>query len=924
MTEARRRRNQAPDRERQALDHTVIAQLQQRITDLEAANCDLASMLAGTEIAGMVLDGQLRLRRITPAAAAPFRVTDGDIGRHLGELAPGFDDPHLLADAQAVLDRAAPRVREVQGGGRWFLRRALPCRPSDHAVDRVVVTFSEMTSLKAAAHQAAARESRQTAVAQLCHVALAHRDLQALLDKAVEAVRDTLQTELVCVLELRPDGRKLRLCAGVGWRGGVVGNTLVDARPNTQTSWTLRSPEPVIVDDLRRQKRFLGPALLRQHGVVSGISVIIGSVDAPWGVVGAYAARKVRFGAGDVAFVRSVAEVLAAAIGRQRAEQAMRDDGQRLRLALEVASVGTWVWNPTSDRIAWDARQAEIFGLDPEQPPSLGRDFFAHVHPDDLPELCAALHAALHGAGSYQAEFRAVRADGATRWLTSHGAVIHAAGDGAPLLLGANLDVTARRQAEEALRTSEERFRLAMHSVAGPIYDWDIQTDRTYRSDGLERLIGIRPEATDGTWRWLKDRMHPDDLAALMPRLDAMLQGDTTSYAFEYRLRHADGHWVHVWDRGCIQRDASGKAVRAVGSSSDISELKGNEARQSLLMAELDHRVRNILASVTAITRQSRAEGRSIDDFVRTLSGRIEAMGRAHSLLSQSRWEGASLQALLDQELARYRQAKANPVRINGEDVILRPKAAQSLALALHELTANAGRYGALSTKRGRVDIAWRLTAADEVEAALLLEWRERGGPKLTTPSSDGFGTLVLRRMLAHDLGATVDLEYAPGGLVCRIALPARHIVGVNVAGDRARPGLIAPAGLSGAVLMVEDSAPVAAEIAGLIEELGCRVVGPAASLDEAERFMAEHELDAAVLDINLNGVKVYPLADQLRARRVPFIFITGYEPAYALHERFGDVPCLAKPVQRFAVSSALAQILPQHDSRRPERPAVA
>jgi CheY-like chemotaxis protein len=149
-------------------------------------------------------------------------------------------------------------------------------------------------------------------------------------------------------------------------------------------------------------------------------------------------------------------------------------------------------------------------------------------------------------------------------------------------------------------------------------------------------------------------------------------------------------------------------------------------------------------------------------------------------------------------------------------------------------------------------------------------------------------------------------------------------MVGVNVAGDPARPGLIAPAGLSGAVLMVEDSAPVAAEIAGLIEELGCRVVGPAASLDEAERFMAEHELDAAVLDINLNGVKVYPLADQLRARRVPFIFITGYEPAYALHERFGDVPCLAKPVQRFAVSSALAQILPQHDSRRPERSAVA
>jgi PAS domain S-box-containing protein len=735
-----------------------------------------------------------------------------------------------------------PLVREVQSGERWFVRRISPCRTGDHALDGVVITLTETTSLRAAAHRLAARERRQTSVAQLCQTALVCRDLHTLLAKAVEAIRDTLQTELVCVLELLPDARRLRLRAGVGWRVGLVGNTLVDARPNTQTGCALRSPEPVIVDDLRRQKRFLGPALLRQQGVVGGISVRIGPIDAPWGVLGAYAGRKLRFGADDAAFVRSVAEVLAAALCRQRAEQAMRDDAQRLRLALEVSSVGTWMWNPANDRIAWDARQAEIFGLDCEHPPSHGRAFFAQVHPDDLPGLCAALHSALQGAGTYDAEFRVTRTDGAIRWLASRGAVIHAAGDGTPLLFGADLDITARRQTEEALRTSEERFRLAMHAVAGLIYDWDIQTDRTYRSDGLERLIGIRPEATDGTWQWLKDRMHPDDLAMLAPQLDAMLEGDATSYAFEYRLRHADGHWVHVWDRGSIERDASGKAVRAVGSSSDISERKRNEERQSLLMAELDHRVRNILASITAITRQSRADGRSIDDFVRILSGRIEAMARAHSLLSQSHWEGARLHALLGQELAQHRQAKVDPVSITGEDVVLRPKAAQSLAVALHELSANAARYGALSTERGRVDIAWRL-AADGAEPALLLEWRERGGPPVAMPSSDGFGTLVLRRMLAHDLRAAVDLEYAPGGLVCRIAVPAREIVGVNGAGDPARRRSTArprqPPALPGAVLLVEDPALVAAQITGLIKDLGCPVVDPAASLDEAERSMA-------------------------------------------------------------------------------------
>jgi PAS domain S-box-containing protein len=746
------------------------------------------------------------VRHVIPAAAAPFQVSEGDVGRHLGELAPGLDDPDLIADARAVLHDATPPEREVRHDGRWFLRRALPWRTTDHAGGGVAVTLTEITSLKAAAHALELRERRHAVVAQLWHAALVGRDLQALLDAAAEAVKDTLQTELVCVLELLPDPCKLRLCAGVGWHAGLVGKALVDARPNTHTGCTLRSAKPLIFEEPRTRTRFLGPALLKQHGVVSGISVAVGPVDAPWGMLGAYTGRKLRFDADDAAFVQSVAEVLAAAIARRRAEQAMRDDAERLRLALEVAAIGTWVWNPANDRIAWDTRHAEIFGLDLDHPLLWGRDFFARVHPDDLPALCVALDAALHGDGSYQTEFRLARPDGATRWIASRGAMVPAAGDGAPLLLGVNFDITERRQAEQALRTSEERFRLAMQAVAGLVYDWDIRTDRTYRSEGLERLIGIKPETTDQTWQWLKDRMHPDDLAVLTPQLDALLEGDANSFAFEYRLRHADGHWVHVWDRGCIERDASGKAVRAVGSSSDVSERKRDEERQRLLMAELDHRVRNILASITAIIRQSRAAGRSIDDFVGILSGRIEAMARAHSLLSQSRWEGACLRALLGQGLERYRQARPDAFSIVGEDVMLRPKAAQSLAVALHELATNATRYGALSTERGRVDITWR-PATDRGAAALRLEWRERGGPRVATPRSEGFGTLVLRRMLAHDLGATVALKYAPAGLVCRIVLPGRQIVGL---GDPPRPS--APLGqaaeLSGGVARGRDLRP--------------------------------------------------------------------------------------------------------------------
>lgn len=329
--------------------------------------------------------------------------------------------------------------------------------------------------------------------------------------------------------------------------------------------------------------------------------------------------------------------------------------------------------------------------------------------------------------------------------------------------------------------------------------------------------------------------------------------------------------------------------------------------RQDLLLAELDHRVKNTLANIQALVRHSSGGAATLEDFVGDLHRRLRSMAAAHSLLSRARWEGAELRSLVEQELGPHLDGQSGPARvaIAGPAVRLRPKAALAISLALHELTTNAAKYGALSAPGGMVHIAWGMSGGK-----LLLDWQERGGPPVSAPTRRGFGLLVIERSLAYEVNGRSRLDFAPAGVAFHVEMPLRQVT-ESSAVLAAQPPPAPPAPLRGVrVLVVEDAALVALELETALRVEGAEVVGPVARLEDALAVVKARLPDAALLDIDLDGVTVFPLADALAEAGVPFLLTTGYEPGLVLPARFAAVPVLAKPYRGEEATAALRGLL--------------
>jgi two-component sensor histidine kinase/CheY-like chemotaxis protein len=323
------------------------------------------------------------------------------------------------------------------------------------------------------------------------------------------------------------------------------------------------------------------------------------------------------------------------------------------------------------------------------------------------------------------------------------------------------------------------------------------------------------------------------------------------------------------------------------------------EDHQRLLMAEIDHRVKNILASVQAIANRSLPPSRESKSF----SDRLLALARVHTLLAQTRWRGTSLRTLIAATLDAYR-AGEDQVVMQVDDVLLRPSAAQALGLIFNELTTNAGKYGALSDPSGRLVVEGRVM--DEGKQ-VFLHWVEWAARPIQSPGPKGFGSLLIER-LVRELGGRVDMVYRDTGLECRIgfplAEPETRLVPepVEVQHDAApvrRNNL--------RILVVEDSALAAMELCQTISDAGFVVVGPAGSIPEALALAERKDLSAAVLDVNLHGEPVFPVADALRKRKVPIVFVTGYGDQYVFPQDLRDARRLTKPVQADQLLDAIS-----------------
>jgi two-component sensor histidine kinase len=209
-----------------------------------------------------------------------------------------------------------------------------------------------------------------------------------------------------------------------------------------------------------------------------------------------------------------------------------------------------------------------------------------------------------------------------------------------------------------------------------------------------------------------------------------------------------------------------------VGVNIDVTERKRAEQHQRALNAELDHRVKNVLATVSAIIDQTQEASGSQADFVTALNSRINSLARTHELLSASNWRGASLAEIVRREFAPYSRGNTE---VGGPSVTLKAEATQAMATVLHELTTNAAKYGALSTRTGRVSAIWRWLQNGSHDR-LLIEWQETGGPPATAPHRSGYGTSIIRELIPFELGGAVELSFAPEGIRCRLEIPGEWV----------------------------------------------------------------------------------------------------------------------------------------------------
>lgn len=444
---------------------------------------------------------------------------------------------------------------------------------------------------------------------------------------------------------------------------------------------------------------------------------------------------------------------------------ALRTVETRLALSQEAAGIGIWDWDIVRNTETWSPTLFRLYGTAPTTDPVPHKRWIDFIHADDRVDVAECLVRALEGA-PYDKEFRIVRPDGEVRWIAMRGR-IERAEDGRPLrMIGLNFDVTERKRAEEAVRSSERRLKLALDAARLGTYERDLSTNTGQFSPRGSELHGLPPGQEVYTEKSWLQTIHPDDRPIVEERLAHALAG-LGPYDIEYRAVWPDGQVRWLAARGEVCFDADGTPLRVAGVVQDISAQKQTEDRLKLLAAEVDHRAKNLLAIVQVMLRQTRAA--TVKEYAAQAQGRVTALARAHALLSQARWEGADLHRLVEEELAAFRDGMQR-VRVEGPVVMLPPRAAQSFALALHELGTNAVKYGALSVPRGRVDLAWSVH-----ESALRVIWRERDGPAVMASSRRGFGTNVIEQSIRQQLDGDVAFDWRPEGLQCTLTVPATY-----------------------------------------------------------------------------------------------------------------------------------------------------
>ncbi len=467
-----------------------------------------------------------------------------------------------------------------------------------------------------------------------------------------------------------------------------------------------------------------------------------------------------------------------------------------------------------------------------------------------------------------------------------------------------------RARAEAALTASEARFRQFASASASALWVRNAQTrDLEYASPALAAIYGVEPDALLGDVRRWAATIVPEDRDAALERLEAACGGETVAH--EFRIQRPDDgsfRWIRSTDFP-LGDDGIG------GITEDITERRQLAVHRGVLLAELQHRVRNIMGLIRSMANRAAPGAGSVEAYRVLMEGRLLALTRVQVLLTRGANAGGSLRGIIESEVGPQAHHPGQ-LDLCGADLHLSPKAVEVLSLAFHELATNAVKYGALSVPEGRLTVSWTVTRRRDVPW-LELVWTERGAPPREPATRRGFGSELIEARIPYELGGRGSLAIGPQGAQCSLELPLSDRASV-LETDAPQPATVFGGDLdmTGArdltgrtVLVVEDDYYMASDAAAALRGAGAAVLGPCPSAEATQDLLADARPTHAVVDLNLDGGGPrFEIARLLKARGIPFVFLTGYDPD-VIPEDLTDIVRLQKPLPFRTLVEAVGQL---------------